>query len=149
MSVEAVHDRLICDELAAVAERPDGTEGACVSAGAINVMELVLDTLPRVAVMTAVWLDDTALAVAVKLAVVAPAGTVTEAGTARAELLSERLTVVPPLGAACDKVTVQLIFPGGVNEVGVHVRLVSAATPVRFSVVLLEPPFSVAVMVAV
>src|SRR4051794_33496412 len=111
--MEAVHVRLICDELAAVAERPDGTEGGCVSAGAINVIELVLDTLPKVAVMTTVWLDDTALAVAVKLAVLAPAATLTEAGMARAELLSDRFTVMPPLGAACDKVTVQLIFPGG------------------------------------
>ena len=58
------------------------SEETVTAAGAINVIELVLDTLPRVAVMTAVWLDDTALAVAVKVAVVAPAATVTEAGTA-------------------------------------------------------------------
>src|SRR5205085_2279530 len=103
------------------------SEETVTAAGAINVIELVLDTVPRVAVMTAVWLDDTALAVAVKVAVVAPAATVTEAGTASDGLLSDRLTVMPPLGAACDNVTVQLTFPGGVNEVGVHVRLLSVA----------------------
>ena len=126
MSVEAVHERLICEELTGVAERPEGTEGGCVSDGASNVIELVLDTPARVAVTTAVWLDETALAVALKVAVVAPAATVTEGGTARAELLEDTLTVVPPVEAAGDKVTVQPTFPGGVNEVGLQVRLVSA-----------------------
>ena len=93
--------------------------------GASNVTELVLDTLAKVAVTTAVWLDETALAAALKLAVVPPEETVTEAGTARAGLLSDTLTTVPPPGAACDKVTVQATFPGGVSELGVHVRLVS------------------------
>ena len=39
-------------------------------------------------------------AVAVKVAEVAAAGTVTEAGTVRAELLLARVTVLPPVGAA-------------------------------------------------
>jgi len=54
--------------------------------------------------------------VAVKLALVAPAATVTDAGIVNAELLSDRLTAVPPLGAAMDTVTVQ-------DEVDPDIRL--------------------------
>jgi hypothetical protein len=45
--------------------------------------------------------------VAVKAAVVAWAATVTAAGTATIELLLERLTLTPPVGAAESSVTVQ------------------------------------------
>ena len=44
---------------------------------------------------------------ALNVAVVEPEATVTEAGTVRAEALLVRETVAPPLGAACDMVTVQ------------------------------------------
>jgi len=47
-------------------------------------------------------------AVAVKLAELAPAGTVTEAGTPRRAELLERPTVMPPLGAAALKAAVQV-----------------------------------------
>jgi len=49
--------------------------------------------------------------VAVKLAVVAPADTVTEAGTVTAELLLARPTANPPLAAATSSATVQLSVP--------------------------------------
>jgi len=48
----------------------------------------------------------TAVVVIVNVAVVLPAGTATVAGTAAAELLSDRDTVVPPEGAAPFRVTV-------------------------------------------
>jgi hypothetical protein len=54
--------------------------------------------------------------VAVKLAVVDPAATVTEAGTVTAELLLVRLTVKPPLAAAALSVTVQPSVPAPVIE---------------------------------
>jgi hypothetical protein len=54
--------------------------------------------------------------VAVKLAVVAPAVTVTLAGTTTAALLLATLTANPPLGAAAFSVTVQLSVPAPVID---------------------------------
>jgi hypothetical protein len=58
----------------------------------------------------------TALIVAVKLPVVAPAATATFAGTLTAELLLVRLTENPPLAAAAFSVTVQLSVPAPVID---------------------------------
>jgi hypothetical protein len=73
--------------------------------------------------------------VAVKLALLASAGTVTVAGTATALLLLVRLTAKPPLAAAAFSVTVQLSVPAPVIAALVQVRLVKvvgvlAAIPV-------------------
>jgi hypothetical protein len=57
--------------------------------------------------------EDTAAA---KLVVVAPAATVTLAGTTTAVLLLARLTARPPLGAAAFSVTVQLSVPAAVID---------------------------------
>ena len=54
---------MICEELTGVAERPEGTEGGCVSGGDCNVIELVLDTPARVAVTAIVlWVQFLAFA---------------------------------------------------------------------------------------
>jgi hypothetical protein len=58
----------------------------------------------------------TAETVAVKLAVVAPAPTVTEAGMVTALLLLARLTARPPVAAALLNVTVQLSVPAPVMD---------------------------------
>jgi len=58
--------------------------------------------------------------VAVNPTTVAPAGTVTVAGTVTAELLLERLTVIPPLGAALLNVTLHASVPAPVIEEFVH-----------------------------
>jgi hypothetical protein len=50
-----------------------------------------------------------AAAVALKLAVVAPEGTVTDAGTESEALLLPRVTTDPPIGAACERVTVHVL----------------------------------------
>ena len=62
----------------------------------------------------------TAPAVALKVAVEAPAKTVTEAGVVIAELLSETVTIAPPAGAACASVTVQVEMAPGAIVPGAH-----------------------------
>jgi hypothetical protein len=58
------------------------------------VSEAVCALLPSVAVTTAVWVVVTAPAVAVKLALLAPLDTVTDAGTVRLALLLLKATAV-------------------------------------------------------
>ena len=59
-------------------------------------------------------------AAAVKLAEVAPDATVTEAGTLKAVTLLERLTLMPPVPAACDNVTVHVDVPPGLRLAGLQ-----------------------------
>ena len=68
--------------------------------------------------------------VAMKLAVVDPAATVAEPGTAAAVLLLARLTANPPLGAAAFSVTVQLSVPAPVIEPLTQVSALNTGTPV-------------------
>ncbi len=86
-----------------------------------NVFAMPLALAVRVTV-TAVLTVET---VAVKLAVVAPLATVTEAGTETAELLLARLTVNPPLPAAELNVTVQLSVPAPLNDPVVQLSALS------------------------
>jgi hypothetical protein len=67
--------------------------------------ETDLDVPPVVAVSLTDWVVDTAIAFAVKAAVVAVAGMVTEPGTVRFVLLLASATVKPPFGAEPDKLT--------------------------------------------
>lgn len=76
----------------------------------------------------------------VKPALVAPAATVTFAGTATAELLPARLTVSPPAGAAAVRVTVQVSDPvpdivADVQETALILPAVTAVA-VRFAWIL-------------
>jgi hypothetical protein len=57
------------------------------------------------------WAEFTTDAVAVKVAALEPAGTVTDAGTDTALLLLDRLTVKPPVEAADASDTVQVSVP--------------------------------------
>jgi hypothetical protein len=74
-------------------------------------------TLPALAVSVTTCAAFTEATLAVNPALVAPAGTVTEAGTVTARLLLARFTVCPPLAAAAFKVTVQLSTPVPVQDV--------------------------------
>lgn len=65
-----------------------------------------------------------AAAAALKVAVVAPAATVTEAGTVSATSLLERVTEDPPVGAAELRVTVQVLDALGPKLVGAQDRAV-------------------------
>jgi len=82
----------------------------------------------------------TAATVAVKLALVAPAATVTTAGTVTALLLLARLTANPPLAAAALIVTEQLSLTAPVSELLLQVNSVNAGTPVPLRLTVAEPP---------
>ena len=81
-------------------------------------MELVL---PYVAVIVAVWLVEIVPAVAVKVAVVAPAGTLTDPGTdSRLSELESEMVVVP-VATATLRSTVQVLVPPEASVVGSQV----------------------------
>jgi hypothetical protein len=88
-------------------------------------------------------------AVAVKLAVLAPAATVTEAGTVSTALLLAMDTELPPEGAALLRVTVQLLPLPEATEAGLHCSAETRAGASSETVALLEAPLSVAVSDAV
>lgn len=103
---------------------------------ATMVSVVVAETLLATAVSVAVCVAETADACAVKLDVVAPAATVVLAGRVTEVLLLVSVTTVPPLGAATDRLTVQVVVPAPVSELGVHASSVgvgdvdSTAVPV-------------------
>ena len=104
------------------------------------------------AVTIAVWLEETAAAVTVKLAAVADAGTVTEAGTVRVEVaLLESVTLMPPLGAALDRITTQVVEEEAARLVLAQVSEDKVTAPAGDTVIVTAPlvPLSVAVIVAV
>jgi len=78
--------------------------------------------------------------VAVKLAVVAPAATVTDAGTVTAELLLVRLTANPPLAAATFSVTVQLSVPALVIDALLQVKPLNAGVPEPLRLITVDVP---------
>lgn len=80
------------------------------------------------------------MTVAVKLPVVAPAGTVTVAGTVTAELLLARPTANPPLAAATFRVTVQLSVPAPVIDPLVQLRALNIGVPVPLRLTSVEVP---------
>ena len=80
---------------------------------------------------------DTGVTVAVKLAVFAPAVTVTLAGTVAAPLLLESVTGRPPAGAAAVRVAVQLEVPGAFTVPGVQLIPLNVTAAFRFTVAVL------------
>jgi len=88
-------------------------------------------------------------AVAGKLAVVAPAAMVIEAGAVSNGLLDERVTVRPPVGAGALAVTVQVLMAPDVREVGAQASEVTVTSGARLMEAVLELPFKAAVTTAV
>jgi hypothetical protein len=88
--------------------------------GACKVMVEVAEAPLRVAVMVALPLEMRVPVLAAKLAVAELANTVTEAGTVRPALSEDSDTVVPPVGAAFDNVTVQVLVALDARVVGEH-----------------------------
>jgi hypothetical protein len=96
-------------------------------AGAFTVSVAVRFTPPALAVMVTEVDADTEVVATLNVALVAPARTVTEAGTVAEALLEERVTAVPPAGAAAVSVTVPVEDEPPVTEAGLTERLESAA----------------------
>jgi hypothetical protein len=115
--------------------------------GAIRLSEKLAVAPLRLAVTNAVPLTVTADAEAVKVAVEAPAATVTAAGVVTKVLLSARATAIPPVGASDFKTTVQIALPLPVIEDGVQLNEEGATgtatgsetTPPVADVVMLSP----------
>jgi hypothetical protein len=85
--------------------------------GAVIFAVAVCEELLKLAVMVAVTVEVTGAVVTVKPTLVAPAGTVTVAGTWAAALLLESVTASPPVAAGPERVTVPDKFaPPGVAE---------------------------------
>jgi len=87
-------------------------------------------------------------AAAVKVAELAPAAAVTEAGTVSRDSLSENATASPPVGAARFRATVHVAVAWETTLVGLQVRAEISTGAPRLKVVVWEVPFRVAVMVA-
>ena len=79
-----------------------------------------------------------AAAAAVKVAVVAPAGTVTDAGTVSKVLLLASITLEPPLGAAWVKVTVHVLAVPGPRPVGLQATPEMRPVATRLMVAVFE-----------
>jgi len=86
--------------------------------------------------------------VALNVLEVEPAGTVADVGVVNSELLSETVTLVPPLGAALVRVTVQTLVALEARLVGLQASAERATGAARAMVTFWEAPFSVAVTVA-
>jgi len=80
----------------------------------------------------------TVVVVALNVAVVAAAATVTEAGTVKVALVFVRLTLAPPVGAAFVSVTVHVLDAFGPRLVGLHAREDTRTEATRLMVVLAE-----------
>ncbi len=121
---------------------------------AFSCSETALELLPAVAVSVTDCVLLTGATFAVKAALVAPAGTVTELGIETAALLVPSATLNPPAGAGPDKLTVHESAIGPVIEVALQdtaltVGVSVAPVPLRLIDVALEPFPSVAVRVTV
>ena len=85
---------------------------------------------------------------ALKVADVAAVVTVTEAGTAKAVLLLDRVTTAPPEGAALVRVTVQTPDELGPRLVGLQASEETSTGATRDRLVEVDVPLRVAVRVA-
>ena len=88
-------------------------------------------------------------AVALNVAVVEPGATVTDPGVVSAELLSETVTLTPPLGAAADRVTLHEELEPEAMLDGEHCKLemlVAGAGGVTVTAAVAELPLRDAVI---
>ena len=99
---------------------------------------VLAELLLSVAVTVALELLLMAAVVTVKFADVAAAGTVTDAGTVKVALESERVTLAPPAGAAWVSVTVQVLEEFCPRLLGLQANADTWIGAVRLTVVFAE-----------
>jgi hypothetical protein len=87
--------------------------------------------------------------VALNVAVVVEAATVTDSATGSTALLLDRTTEAPPLGAALESVTVQAVAEPELRLLGLQLSDETRTDATRFTVAFADWLFSVAVSVAV
>ena len=95
-----------------------GFKATVLSTGAVIPSDADWLIAPFVAVIVLAVFAATAVVVTEKVAVVAPAATVTLAGTVAAALLDASVTTKPPAGAAADNVTVPVLDAPPATDVG-------------------------------
>ena len=134
--------------LEALGPRLVGLHESAVTCIGVRVMVTLCVPVPKVAVTVADWLLAIAPVVALKVAVVDPAATATEAGTVNTALVLVSVTVLPPVGAAWFRVTVQVLEALGPRLVGLQARAVTIVGATRLMVTLCELLPRVAVTVA-
>jgi hypothetical protein len=88
--------------------------------GATKLTVVLTELLLYVAVTVALELLPTAVVVATKLAPLAPAGIVTDAGTVSVEFVLVRVTLIPPLGAGAVSVIVHMLEEFGPRLAGLQ-----------------------------
>lgn len=88
-----------------------------------------METPFALAVRFIAWLEVTVATLALKPALLAPAGTTTDAGTLAAVLLLDRLTVWPPVGAVEFNDTVQEDVAGPTRELLAHTSVLTTEVP--------------------
>ena len=114
-----------------------------------SVRAAVAEELPKLAVIVAVCVDETAPATTEKALEAAPAATLTDTGTLSAELLSESEITTPPAGAAPESVTVQVAAAPGARAVGLQDNDASVVLAVSATASVIVLPGTEAVIVAV
>jgi aspartokinase-like uncharacterized kinase len=87
---------------------------------------VALELLPMVPVVTA------------KVAEVADVVTVTDVGTVKVELVFDKATLAPPVGAAWVRVTVQVLDELGPRLLGLHDKAETKTGATRLTVALAE-----------
>jgi hypothetical protein len=100
---------------------------------------------PALAERVNFWVEPTVVVVTMKLLLVAPWGTVTEAGTEALALPPERVTTVPPVRAPTDSETVHTICTPPVTVPGLHASAETTGKAVRVKAALCEVPLALAV----
>ena len=106
----AACDRSTVQRLDAFGPRLVGLQVSEETSTGVPRLMVVFAELPLyVAAMVALELAPTAAVVTVNVAEVAAAATVTEGGTVKFALVFDRVMLIPPLGAACVTVTVQVL----------------------------------------